>query len=444
MSVVFWRRVFRRWFIEYNPLYLLSACCVLVGTSELSQGLSHSPYSGVAVAAVAELYAWALLASAAFLMRAELRRPAVMLALLVAVYQCDPTLQTETCAYLGGVGVLSGALWLTSFVAKAIALAWAMRVRVSRSALLVPAFGACGVLLFPPLLRQFSAGWMSSLVALWVFALFACGIWGSLRIESLVGLNAWGRTVLRRAGRATWAILAALTLAHAWFWTSEFELQRGLIVPVLLLLATRWTSRESSVWLAVAGALLSGLMMRPFFATIAGMAAITLALRALRQPIESPARELGVFGADGDLRARSLYFGVAPRPERMRCLTGSAASLYLSGWTLGWPGGALPVHVWWLDLSLAAVLLAMVWGFRAYVALMPLALSYLHLGVQAGTVSLPRTRAQWGLTEVGLGFALLAIGVLTSWQLRGRRAEDEANLDEPSVDSDAAPRMDGS
>jgi hypothetical protein len=436
MSLVYWRRLFRRWFIEYNPLYLLSACCVLVGASELSQGLSHSPYSGVAVAAVAELYAWALIGSAAFLMRVELRRPAVMLALLVAIYQCDPTLHTETCAYLGGVGVLAGAVWLTSFVAKVSALASAMRVRISRSVLLVSTFGALGVLLFPPFLRRVNAVSMSSLVALWVFALFAYGIWGSLRIKSLVRLDLWGRTVLQRAVRTTWAILVALTLSHVWFWTTEFELKRALIVPVLLLLSTRWMPRESSVWLAVAGALLSGMMMPPFFATIAGMAAITLALRALRQPIESPAGELGVLGTDDGLHASAVCFGVAERPERMRLLTGSASSLYFSAWTLNWSAGALPAHVWWLDSSLAAVLLGMVWGFRAYVALVPLALSGLHLGVQAGAVSLPRTRAQWGLSEVGLGFALLATAVLTSWQSKSGCAEGHSSLAEPSVDSD--------
>ncbi len=62
------------------------------------------------------------------------------------------------------------------------------------------------------------------------------------------------------------------------------DLAYSVIIPILLLLATRWMPRESSVWLAVAGALLSGLMMPAFFTTIAGMAGITLALRALRQP----------------------------------------------------------------------------------------------------------------------------------------------------------------
>ena len=127
---------------------------------------------------------WAHIGSAAFLMRVELRRPAVMLALLVAVYQCDPTLHTETCAYLGWLGVLAGAVWLASFVAKVSALASAMRVRISPSALLVSTFGALGVLLFPPFLCRVSSVSMSSLVALWVFALFASGIWGSPRTKS--------------------------------------------------------------------------------------------------------------------------------------------------------------------------------------------------------------------------------------------------------------------
>ncbi|HEY3252687.1 MAG TPA: hypothetical protein VGJ91_02025 [Polyangiaceae bacterium] len=439
MSFDFWRRLFHRWFVEYNPLYLVSACSVLVGVSELSQGLSHSPSSGVSVAALAELYAWALIASAAFLMRVGLRRPAVILALLVAVYQCDPTLHTETCAYLGGVGVLAGAAWLTSFVAKISVLAAVMRVRLSRAALLLPTLGGVGVLLFPLLCRQLSALGMSSLVALWLFGLLAFGFWGSPRISSLVVLDGWGRTVLKRAVHATWAIWAVLTLAHVWFWASEFELECALIVPVALLLSTRWMPRESSVGLAVVGALCCGFMMPPWFATVAGMAAITLALRALRQPIELPVDEPGECDASAGAQVGGLCFGLAAWPERQRLLVGSASLLYLSAWTLGWSGGALPGHAWWLDSLLTAVLLGMVWGFRVYVALLPLALSYLHLGVQTGTVSLPRTRAQWGLSEVGLGFALLASAVLTSWQSRNVRAKDGSSLAEASDEPDALP-----
>jgi len=434
MSFDFWRRLFHRWFVEYNPLYLLSAGCVLVGVSQLSQGLSHSPYSDVAVSAVAELYAWALLGSAAFLIRIGLRRPAVILTLLIAVYQCDPTLHTETCAYLGKLGALAGAIWLASFVAKVSALAWAMRVRLSRTARWLPIFGALGVLLFPVFLRHGNSTSMSSLLALWVFALFAFGLWSPPRITTRIGLDLWAQTVLKRTVRATWAILAVLTLCHVWFWANEFGLERALIIPVLLLLSTRWMPRASSVWVAVAGALLSGLLMPTFFATIAGMAAITLALRALRRPSESVVEDLDEQDFGKGLQARSVSFGLAAPSERMPLLVGSVSSIYLSVWTLKWWGGPWPAHVWWLDSLLVAVLLGMVWGFEAYVALVPLVMSALHLGVQTGTVALPRTRAQWGLSEVGLGFALLATALLTSWQLRSGQA-DGSRLAEPADDS---------
>lgn len=412
---------------------------MLVGVSELSRGLAHSPYSAVAVSAVAELYAWALLGSAAFLMRIGLRRPAVMLTLLIAVYQCDPTLHTETCAYLGKLGALAGAIWFASFVAKISVLAWAMRVQLSRSARWLPVFGALGVLLFPLFLRRGDSVGMSSLVALWVFALFALGLWSSPRITTRLGLDLWAQTVLNRTIRATWSIFAALTLCHVWFWASEFELKHALIIPLLLLLSTRWMPRASSVWFAVAAALLSGILMPAFFATIAGMAAITLALRALRRPSESEVDEPDERDMSDGLHGRSVSFGLAARPERMPLLVGSVSSLYLFVWTLNWSGGAWPAHVWWLDLLLAGVLLGMVWGLQAYAALVPLAMSSLHLGVQTGTVALPRTRAQWGLSEVGLGFALLASALLTSWQLRSVRNAEPSNLAPHSDDS--APKL---
>ena len=57
----------------------------------------------------------------------RLRRPAVLLALLTVLYQGDLTLHTETCAYLGGVGIFASVAWLAMFVAKLYALAWALK-----------------------------------------------------------------------------------------------------------------------------------------------------------------------------------------------------------------------------------------------------------------------------------------------------------------------------
>jgi len=74
---MFWKRLFHRWFIQYNPLYLLSAALVLRGVYLLSEGWVHTGrvYAMLGVPAIAELYAWALIAGAAIAMRVGLRRP---------------------------------------------------------------------------------------------------------------------------------------------------------------------------------------------------------------------------------------------------------------------------------------------------------------------------------------------------------------------------------
>ena len=96
-----------RWFVQYNPLYLLSAALVLFGTHLLYRDLLAAGYllGQLGVPAIAEIYAWALIGGAALLTRIELRRPAVLLALLAVLFQGDLTLLIETSVYLGGPAV---------------------------------------------------------------------------------------------------------------------------------------------------------------------------------------------------------------------------------------------------------------------------------------------------------------------------------------------------
>ena len=173
------RRLLVRWFVEYNPLYLVSALLVLGGLMMISRGQADqgtmSPEVG-AIPVIAEVYAAVLIAGAALLTRLGQRRPAVMLALITALYQCDLTLFTERSVYLGFAGALAALAWLIVFVVKLYALAWAMRVRLSRSAVAVAAFGALGLAVLPHGLSQGDPSRTSALIALWIFALFAAGL----------------------------------------------------------------------------------------------------------------------------------------------------------------------------------------------------------------------------------------------------------------------------
>src|SRR5687767_4219871 len=102
-----------RWFVQYNPIYLVSAALVLAGMILTSRGLAHegSLYGFLGVAAIAEVYAFALIGGAALLVRIGQPRPAVMLAILTVLYQSDLTLHTETCANLGSIGGVAGIGW---------------------------------------------------------------------------------------------------------------------------------------------------------------------------------------------------------------------------------------------------------------------------------------------------------------------------------------------
>jgi hypothetical protein len=421
-----------RWFVEYNPLYLVSALLVLGGLMMISRGQADqgtmSPEVG-AIPVIAEAYAAALIVGAALLTRLGQRRPAVLLALITVLYQGDLTLFTERSVYLGSAGALAALAWLLVFIVKLYALAWAMRVRVSRSAAAVAAFGALGVAVLPRALDQGDPARASALVALWVFALFAAGLWSSRAVTSAVDLDAWGRTVLARTVKATWAIWAVLALIHVVFWCVAYQVSPLVLLPVALLLATRWMDREATVWGAVTGTLLFvGWGMPGAMSSVALMAAGALGLRALRRPtwIEpgiDEARSTAPYrvprtGEPPGKRPSILYFAREARDARFRLLVGALSAVYLAAWTSGWSGGSLPEHVIALDLLLAAAAALVVWRARAWVALAPVATMTLHLAIQTKHLTAPASPAQWGGSAVGLGFGLLVLSLLVSWRLR--------------------------
>jgi hypothetical protein len=441
----YFRRLMHRWLVEYNPLYLLSATLVLGGMILTSRGLARegSLYGEIGVAAIAEVYAATLIGGAALLTRIGQRRPAVMLALLTMLYQCDLTLQTEASPYLGAVGTAATVAWLALFVAKLSALAWAMKLRVSKAAYATAAFAALGLAVLPRYFHELEPRVATALVALWLFGTFTLhGAAGAGGVTSAVPLDAWGATVLRRAVRASWSLGAVLFVAHVMFWSTQHPIMLAALLPVAALLAARRLRSEGVTWLLVAATLVFAAVSMPSaFAVTALMATTTLVLRALLPSVpsaESPAAygvaardEAGPYRAfvSGD-RARwapataapvfvASTFDMVDRAERMRLLTGALFTLHLAVWTLGWTGGHWPAHVLALDLATAVTALLLAWRARVRVALVPLAAGAMHLVVRAHLVPPPRSLLEWGATAVGLGFALLLASLLASYRLRG-------------------------
>lgn len=424
-----WQRLFHRWFIQYNPLYLFSAALVLGGVTLMSRGLalSESPLTQLLVGGVAELYSWALLAGVLLLRRAGLTRPAVLLGLIGVLYQGDLTLHSETVVYLGPAGVIGSALWLASFVGKLLVLARGFALVVPPRVLKLVLAGGGGIALLPHYLGRAMAGAGDWPVAIWLFVLTASALFGPVRVRSLESLDAWGNTVLRRALRATWAIWAVLVLFHVWFWGREFGVTAWSLVPALLLFVIRRVPAEIGVFAAVGAVLGFTARFRPEAASmVACSVAIALALRAFRSPrlVQSgaPTRSRPPYREPPTepVSIPELVFLRAERAEWARLLTGSLFALHLALWAHGATPSAWPAHSLELDFVLVAAVAVWVWRARVQIALVPLGAVLFHAGVERGLISAPRGSLEWGLTQIALGFLLLlgSVGITLRWQRR--------------------------
>jgi len=424
-----------RWFVQYNPLYLVSAALVLNGVIALSESMSGTGLLGqLGITAIAEVYAWALIGSAALLVRIGLRRPAVMLMLIAALYQCDLTLHCATCPWLDGPGLLASLAWLVSFGAKLRALAWALQFRMSRSAMGVAMAGAVGVAGLPWLVQAAPTALAGDILVAWTFGLFAAGLWTHRRVDSKVVLDEWGRTVAHRCFRAIWGGWAIMALLHVAFLAAHLRTPL-LIAPWLfavVLLATRTIRSESRAWaVTLATVVYAGVVSPQHLAITAAMAGTVLALRALRQPtlripdssVPAPVDPYRIEAVPTVPPMPELRFAPALRPELLRLLSGAAGLAYVAIWTHGWSGGSLPAHVVPLDLALLAVGAVVAWSTRTTVPLAPGLLTCAHWVVSARVIPMPRSHTHQAIAHVVAGFVLLAVSLGASlwWARRKTR-----------------------
>src|SRR4051794_33204172 len=88
-------RLLVRWFVQYNPLFTMSALCVLGGVLLLSRHLqTNNDDVTLGLSFVVELYQWLLIGTAGLLFRRlNEHRPGVILGIIAVVFLVDPTLQ---------------------------------------------------------------------------------------------------------------------------------------------------------------------------------------------------------------------------------------------------------------------------------------------------------------------------------------------------------------
>lgn len=98
------RALLHRWFVQYNPCYFASALCTLAGVFLLAHELPPDSFlSKLWVAASAEGYQLLLMAGAALLLRAGLKRPAAILGITAFIFILDVAMNGERLMSFMGV-----------------------------------------------------------------------------------------------------------------------------------------------------------------------------------------------------------------------------------------------------------------------------------------------------------------------------------------------------
>jgi hypothetical protein len=404
-------RLFHRWFVEYNPAYLASAALVLGGLTMMSFDLASTDHGALALAGISELYALSLIFGVFVLRRLGQRRVAVMLALLVMVWQCDLTMFLESSAFRPELGVTASLLWAGLFLLKLRLMAGALELKISRSSHAVAAFGALGIALLPHLFR---ATWISRTesVAIFVFLLGAAALYTPRAIESAVGFDVRGR----RAVLGGWALLATGLAFHLADWQAELDVHLGVLVFVALLLSLRFAPNGLACTVVLLLALIAATAVDRVSTHLTLVLIMSaLVLRAVRGPAS----------ASGERTAQivSPYRGVEgdealPLPRIVEQRFGAVEArlreqLLLAAWAVFCIEIVeLDVGLWTLAIFILGCLFAFALGRRKQ-ALMPIVPSLLVLAVLQGWFT--QASSTWGAIAVTLGFGSLLGGLFAAW-----------------------------
>jgi len=395
-------RLLVRWFVQYNPLFTMSALCVLGGVLLLSQHLQSSTRDvSLGLSVVVELYQWLLIGTAGLLYRRlNEHRPGVILGIIALVFLADPTLQLSALATAGHVGAC--VVWVVLVAAKLHALQHAFCLRLSASARAVPVLAAACVAALPNA-RLFDdvADAVPAALAVGIFLLGLLATMMKPTVASTRALGELGEEMLPRLVRA--AVVIGVVGALYQGGNAIYALGIGAILPALA----------------------------------ACFLVVVLRLRAEHEPILWGAAFTAVIIFNGaglllqlglPLLAVSLLIASrnhAPRVLSAGLLAAAVPSLLVLRHDLSLHNGAHVAIAAVVSLALMAVLVQR----RAPSALLAFVLLH-HRTIPLLVLPTLKTEhtGTWGLVLVGAGFGLLPLGVYAHRRLSRSLALDDAHL----------------
>ncbi len=377
------------WFVQYNPLYFFSALCVVFGVCLVSYGLREMDWvkGEILLTFSIEAYEILLITGAAILFqKAANRRASVILGIIAICFLFDVTFQTEIIASFHGIGIIASAIWILFALMKLLYLLWAFQLSVNISSFILTLTALCSVAAVPHLLEipGINKAFIH-LCATWIGAgIFCIILCFRPTIKCGLKLNAWGKTVLRRASISAFLIWSGMYFYHLSMWVSMFDisLTYAHAVPFIMIPVCMF-KRETSVWGVCAASMLLSCLNPTTVCLTASSISIILVLNALR------------------MKKNSLY-------------TVAVVSVYFACIFFGWEGGALPEQVMVLDVITASILLVMGWRLKLKSAYAVLIIGLVYKFRQY----IPENALEWGTFLIIIGIISLLSGLAINLRLK--------------------------
>lgn len=402
-------------FVEFNPLYLISAFCIFYGVFLVANNIDlidqASNISGqVILFFVLQAYEATIIAGIAFLVfKTKTIRPAVILCLLECALIFDCTFRLESLSQTGNMGIALFAAWVVLVLIKFWLIAKIMRLNMSW---IHYACITATALSLAIIIELFSQTWINKSLLLQVSAWVGAFVLLALivkrpNITSALAITKKDRETTEKCIQAGFTIVASFYFYHTLaflFFAADPSVRAPSLIPQLAsitLLFTIIKSKPSDIIKYAALTILVGLTAPIGTSYICCILALIVLYHALKNQHANYAI-LSVF----------LFY----------------AAYWLAGWEiLGSPIPPRPDTVSLQTGLLVLSLIAIGVIFKNAVALSLMGIALAYAAFNSIDSILPSSELGKGILIITSGFVLFLTGLAINWRLRLESSGHEIN-----------------